>query len=189
MALLLLAEAPQLPSNFEQGTWSTLERAVVSVQRAKPVGTSLEELYQAVESLCIHQYSEKLYQNLYQTCDGHIAELVAGLNQHVAKGPVALLCQMRACWDRHCEQMLLIRSIFLYLDRSIVLAADSSIKRSIFDMGLFQFRQHLEAQPKVIVCTRPYDLKAKCMHAAVVDEDNQDVDIQCVLMIITCMQP
>jgi cullin-4 len=126
-----------------------LERAVVAVQHVTPVDTSLEELYQAVESLCIHQYSEKLYQNLYRTCDRHIAELVAGLNQHVAKGAEALLAQMRVCWAQHCDQMLLIRSIFLYLDRSIVLAADSAVQRSIYDMGLFLFRQHLESQPKV----------------------------------------
>lgn len=49
--------------------------------------------------------------------------------------------------DGRCMQMLTIRSIFLYLDRTYVI---SNIDvRSLFDMGLQLFRMHLEKNPDV----------------------------------------
>ena len=43
--------------------------------------------------------------------------------------------------------MLTIRQIFLYLDRSYVIAASGV--RSLFEMGLQLFRTHLAAHPEV----------------------------------------
>lgn len=40
------AGRPKLPDGFEGGTWEKLKTAVVAVQNAQAVGTSLEELYQ-----------------------------------------------------------------------------------------------------------------------------------------------
>lgn len=40
------AGRPKLPDGFEGGTWDKLKNAVVAVQNAQAVGTSLEELYQ-----------------------------------------------------------------------------------------------------------------------------------------------
>ena len=54
---------------------------------------------------------------------------------------------MNECWQDHCSQMLTIRSIFLYLDRTYVIS-DASVK-SIFDMGLQLFRTHLATHPEV----------------------------------------
>ena len=53
---------------------------------------------------------------------------------------------MAACWEGHCAQMLTIRSIFLYLDRTYVIA-NSGI-RSLFEMGLQLFRSHLGRHPQ-----------------------------------------
>ncbi len=35
------------------------------------------------------------------------------------------LKEMESCWQSHCHQMILIRSIFLYLDRKYVLQTPS----------------------------------------------------------------
>jgi hypothetical protein len=40
------AGRPKLPDGFEGGTWEKLKSAVLAVQNAQSVGTSLEELYQ-----------------------------------------------------------------------------------------------------------------------------------------------
>lgn len=48
---------------------------------------------------------------------------------------------MNDCWQSHCEQMIMIRSIFLYLDRTYVLQNPSI--HSIWDMGLDLFRSHI----------------------------------------------
>lgn len=143
------AEAPQLPANFETGTWETLELAVTAVQHASAVGSSLEELYQAVENLCVHKRSAMLLGKLRSACDHHIAAMLSELSTHVSKDPEPFLAQVSACWSRHCKQMLLIRSIFLYLDRSFVVAQEEAKEKSIYDMGLVQFRRHFEAQPQV----------------------------------------
>lgn len=55
---------PKLPDNFEDDTWEKLQRAVSAVQRKRPIATSREELYRAVEDLCLHKMGSKLYDRL-----------------------------------------------------------------------------------------------------------------------------
>lgn len=50
-------------------------------------------------------------------------------------------------WEDYCSQMMLIRSIFLYLDRTYVMTLPGL--RSLVDTGLVSLRQHLAAHPKV----------------------------------------
>jgi hypothetical protein len=56
-------------------------------------------------------------------------------------------CQVSSMWEDYCSQMLLIRSIFLYLDRTYVMSLPGL--RSLVDTGLLSLRQHLAAHPKV----------------------------------------
>ena len=58
-----------------------------------------------------------------------------------------MLWQVEKTWEDVCAQMLTIRQIFLYLDRSYVIAASGV--RSLFEMGLQLFRTHLAAHPEV----------------------------------------
>lgn len=51
------------------------------------------------------------------------------------------LKKMDECWQSHCQQMIMIRSIFLYLDRTYVL--QNPTVHSIWDMGLDLFRNHI----------------------------------------------
>lgn len=69
------------------------------------------------------------------------------LAKEAAVDAIAFLSQMLKVWRDHCSQMLTIRSIFLYLDRTFVIS--SSTVRSIFDMGLDCFRSHLQSLPEV----------------------------------------
>lgn len=52
---------PKLPENFEDDTWEKLQQAVVAVQTQQPIATSREELYRAVNDLCVHKMGAKLY--------------------------------------------------------------------------------------------------------------------------------
>ena len=56
--------------------------------------------------------------------------------------------QIAACWKDHCEQMLTIRSTFLYLDRTYVISTSGT--RSLFEMGLYAYGQHLAVHPEVM---------------------------------------
>lgn len=52
---------PKLPENFEDNTWDKLQQAVAAVQGKRPIATSREELYRAVEDLCVHKMGSRLY--------------------------------------------------------------------------------------------------------------------------------
>ncbi|XP_064131274.1 cullin-4A isoform X2 [Loxodonta africana] len=54
---------------------------------------------------------------------------------------VLFLKKINTCWQDHCRQMIMIRSIFLFLDRTYVL--QNSMLPSIWDMGLELFRNHI----------------------------------------------
>jgi cullin-4 len=82
-----------------------------------------------------------------QVCDAHIDSQLCALTQQHTMDPVVFLEHMSRCWEDHCDQMLTIRSIFLYLDRTYVISTIDV--RSLFDMGLQLFRGHLAAYPTV----------------------------------------
>ena len=51
-----LRRAPALPEDFQERSWGKLKKAVVAIQTATSIHTSLEELYQAVENLCRYKH-------------------------------------------------------------------------------------------------------------------------------------
>lgn len=83
-----------------------------------------------------------------QICDDHIHAELLRLSQTAAVDSVAFLSQILIVWKDHFNQMLLIRSVFLYLDRLYVGKGQQEL--SLFDMGLSLFRQHLDSLPEVI---------------------------------------
>uniref|UniRef100_UPI0037E76AB4 cullin-4A isoform X1 n=1 Tax=Semicossyphus pulcher TaxID=241346 RepID=UPI0037E76AB4 len=54
---------------------------------------------------------------------------------------------MNRCWQDHCRQTIMIRSIFLFLDRTYVL--QNSLLPSIWDTGLELFRTHIVSDSAV----------------------------------------
>ena len=130
---------------------------------------------QAVEDMCLHKMADRLYNNLQKVtgillcwhaqlwsgscnssitavvwlkvCDVHIASQLQQLADNQTSDCELFLEEMNECWQDHCSQMLTIRSIFLYLDRTYVIS-DAAV-RSIFDMGLSLFRVHLAIHPEV----------------------------------------
>mmetsp|Transcript_1741 Transcript_1741/g.2670 ORF Transcript_1741/g.2670 Transcript_1741/m.2670 type:complete len:801 (+) Transcript_1741:58-2460(+) len=137
---------PKLPENFEEETWEKLKMAVEAVHQKKPVACSQEELYRAAEGLCLHKMAGNLYKRLQTECEEHISFKIRSL---LGKTPdsIVFLGLVENTWQDHCNQMLTIRSIFLYLDRTYVIQT-ANIK-SLWDMGLQLFRRHLGDCPEV----------------------------------------
>ncbi|KAK5608833.1 Cullin-4B [Crenichthys baileyi] len=131
-------EKPKLPENYTQETWQKLKDAVEAIQNSTSIKYNLEELYQAVENLCFHKISAKLYKQLRAVCEDHIKAQI----DHVL-----FLKKIDKCWQDHCRQMIMIRSIFLFLDRTYVL--QNSMLPSIWDMGLELFRFYIISDLKV----------------------------------------
>uniref|UniRef100_A0A8C5ZZG2 Cullin 4A n=1 Tax=Marmota marmota marmota TaxID=9994 RepID=A0A8C5ZZG2_MARMA len=93
-------------------------------------------LLQAVENLCSHKVSATLYKQLRQVCEDHVQHLCTD-----ALDSLVFLKKMDTCWQDHCRQMIMVRGIFLFLDRTYVL--QNSLLPSIWDMGLELFRNHI----------------------------------------------
>ncbi|KAF0884853.1 CUL4A protein, partial [Crocuta crocuta] len=127
-------DRPRLPDNYTQDTWQKLRGAVRAVQSSTSIRYNLEELYQAVENLCSHKVSPTLYKQLRQVCEDH--QICTD-----SLDSVLFLKKINTCWQDHCRQMIMIRSIFLFLDRTYVL--QNSMLPSIWDMGLELFRNHI----------------------------------------------
>lgn len=113
---------------------------MVAIQRSTSIAYSLEELYQAVENMCSHKMDSQLYTKLTTLTETH----VKGNIKHFfgdTMDKLIYLKKMNDCWQSHCQQMIMIRSIFLYLDRTYVL--QNPTVHSIWDMGLDLFRNHI----------------------------------------------
>ncbi|XP_029020214.1 cullin-4B [Betta splendens] len=139
-------EKPKLPENYTQETWQKLKDAVEAIQNSTSIKYNLEELYQAVENLCSHKISAKLYKQLRAVCEDHIKAQIDQFRED-ALDSVLFLKKIDKCWQDHCRQMIMIRSIFLFLDRTYVL--QNSMLPSIWDMGLELFRFYIISDLKV----------------------------------------
>ena len=133
-------EKPKLPDNFQTLTWDKLAESVQAIHTSRSIKSSLEELYQAVENMCFHKMSAALYDQLKQICEHHVkSNITQFLKENM--GYEQFLKKMDNCWQSHCRQMIMIRSIFLFLDRTYVLQTSSVM--SIWDMGLDLFRSNI----------------------------------------------
>ena len=129
---------PTLPENFQEKSVERLRKAVVAIQQATPIDATLEELYQSVENLCSHGMAEKVYQALKALVETYVQDCVQQfLGESLDK--LIFMKKMNDCWSGHCRQMIMIRSIFLFLDRTYVLQHPSVM--SIWELGLDTFRR------------------------------------------------
>ncbi|XP_043818471.1 cullin-4B [Dromiciops gliroides] len=135
-----------MPENYTDETWQKLKEAVEGIQNSTSIMYNLEELYQAVENLCSYRISANLYKQLRQICEEHISSQIHQFQEDSLDG-VLFLKKIDTCWHNHCRQMSMIRSIFLFLDRTYVL--QNSMLPSIWDMGLELFRTHIICDQKV----------------------------------------
>lgn len=112
---------------------------MLAIQQSKPNQYSLEELYQAVENMCNHKMAPVLYQKLHNLTEQHVAH---NIEQFLAESMdrYLFLKKMNETWQAHCHQMIMVRSIFLYLDRTYILQNHIS---SIWDMGLELFGKYI----------------------------------------------
>lgn len=133
-------EKPKLPENYQQQTWDRLRESVDAIHTSRSITLSLEELYQAVENMCSHKMSAVLYDQLRQVCEDHVkSNITQFLVENI--GYEQFLKILDKCWQSHCRQMIMIRSIFLFLDRTYVLQTSSIM--SIWDMSLDLFRNNI----------------------------------------------
>ncbi|KAG7012530.1 Cullin-4 [Cucurbita argyrosperma subsp. argyrosperma] len=146
LVIKLVKAKPTLPANFEEDTWAKLKSAICAIFLKQPNSCDLEKLYQAVNDLCLHKMGGNLYRRIEKECELHIS---AALQSLVGQSPdlVVFLAYVEKCWQDFCDQMLMIRGIALYLDRTYVKQTPNV--SSLWDMGLQLFRKHLSLSSEV----------------------------------------
>ncbi|XP_077976505.1 cullin-4B-like isoform X2 [Styela clava] len=136
---------PRLPQDYEKIAWQKLEEAVSAIHRSSFIRYSLEELYKAVENLCSHKISQTLYDQLKVVCEKHVQRQLDLFSED--SDSEAFLVKLDKQWRDHCQQMVMIRCIFLVLDRTYVL--QNSMIPSLWDLGLELFRMHVMSNGSV----------------------------------------
>ncbi|XP_057545194.1 cullin-4-like [Amaranthus tricolor] len=146
LVIKLVKAKPTLPPNFEEDTWATLKSAINAIFLKQPDSCDLEKLYQAVNDLCLHKMGGSLYQRIEKECEAHVSAVLHSL---VGQSPdlVVFLSLVEKCWQDLCDQLLMIRGIALYLDRTYVKQTPNV--KSLWDMGLQLFHKHLSLCPEV----------------------------------------
>uniref|UniRef100_A0AAX7T2W7 Cullin family profile domain-containing protein n=1 Tax=Astatotilapia calliptera TaxID=8154 RepID=A0AAX7T2W7_ASTCA len=150
MSPLPRAYRPKLAENYTEDTWLKLRDAVGAIQNSTSIKYNLEELYQAVENLCSYKVSPTLYKQLRQVCEDHVQAQIHQFREYpflCSLDNLSFLKRMNRCWQDHCRQTIMIRSIFLFLDRTYVL--QNSLLPSIWDTGLELFRTHIVSDSAV----------------------------------------
>lgn len=148
-----LRSRTSLPEDFRDANWRQLCEAIDAIKKEVPVSTSLEQLYRSVEDVCVQGHAEWLYAQLQERCQGHASSVLSSLSEVVQgyqeqMGDTAyseqMLDQVGGLWDVYCSQLMLIRHIFLYLDRTHLLM--KSEHRSVFEMGLRYFKEYMNTE-------------------------------------------
>nr|AAI65630.1 Cul4a protein [Danio rerio] len=139
-------DRPKLTDAYTEDTWLKLRDAVSAIQNSTSIQYNLEELYQAVENLCSYKVSPMLYKQLRQVCEEHVQAQIHQFREE-SLDSLSFLKRMNRCWQDHCRQTIMIRSIFLFLDRTYVL--QNSLLPSIWDTGLELFRTHIVSDAAV----------------------------------------
>lgn len=87
-----------------------------------------------------------LYKRIEKECEAHISTTLQSL---VGKSEdlVVFLSLVEKTWQDFCDQLLMIRGIALYLDRTYV--KQTTNVKSLWDMGLQLFRKHLSIASEV----------------------------------------
>ncbi|KAL1304406.1 hypothetical protein AAFC00_003404 [Neodothiora populina] len=122
---------------FDQ-TWKQLDAALTTILSNEPLNFSMEDMYRGVENLCRQGRARDVYQKLAQTCSSHINDTVrTALLSKARQSNVETLQDVLVAWSSWNAQVITIRCIFYYMDRSYLL---QSSKSSLQDIAVNMFR-------------------------------------------------
>jgi cullin 4 len=134
------------PPDFVEKTLRLLRDATIAIYQSSRTNAGLEALYRAVDDLCTFKFGAKLYEQLMGDIQTHSLGLRTQLVEATrALSDLDMLPSLHRLWLSYFEQNLLIRSIFLCLDRKFVM--QSSELRLIWDECLRLFRANVLADP------------------------------------------
>jgi cullin-4 len=132
--------------------WGQLEAALALIFKDVQEGFSKEDLYRGVENVCRQGGASTLYTRLDNRCRQHVEmDMRDVLVKRAGTAHVDVLSAVMAEWARWKAQMVVIRSIYFFLDRSYLL---SSSKTNLTDLTPKLFREivfnHGSLKPHIV---------------------------------------
>lgn len=134
--------------------WLKLETDTKVVLNGGQTDLCIEELYRLCEFLCHEWKYQTLYTNLQQLVEDYIKvelkQLLASLTYDTNNKSLDSLQQLSLIsgyWKSYCKKLLMIRCIYLYLDRTYLLRSQQH--KTIWDMGLQLFKEIIIENGKI----------------------------------------
>ncbi|KAJ1753848.1 hypothetical protein LPJ79_000135 [Coemansia sp. RSA 1821] len=131
-----LKALPTLPSSYKDDTLSRLRNAVNAILGNQPTTQGLEELYRDCEAMCLHKFASSIYEMLQQEFEAYAHKQLSQIDK-----AQQVLEQTQQFWESYTRQLHMIRSVFMYLDRTYTLQTTNVA--SLWAMGLSVVRQYL----------------------------------------------
>ena len=121
--------------------WGQVDEALAIIFKDGHDGFSKEDLYRGVENVCRQGGASTMYSRLESRCRTHVErDMRDRLLEKSDLENTSILRAVLAEWNRWAEQMLTIRAIFFFMDRSYLL---SSSKPTLEQFAPQIFRQYV----------------------------------------------
>ncbi|CAZ84058.1 unnamed protein product [Tuber melanosporum] len=131
------------PDVYFNQTWGSLEAALAAIFGSRKISASLEELYRGTENICRADRAGELYIRLKACCATYVGDyLKDSIIACNSWKDDAVKCVVSA-WEKWNAQLGMIRSVFLYLDRSYLLNNANPSLQPVEPTGLELFRHHI----------------------------------------------
>lgn len=132
--------------------WGQLDEALASIFKDGQDGFSKEDLYRGVENVCRQGGASTLFSRLENRCRTHVErDMLGPLLEKAGSDNVSVLKAVLGEWARWKDQMVTIRAIFFFMDRSYLL---SSSKPTLTELTPLLFREiifsHSSLKPKIV---------------------------------------
>jgi cullin 4 len=109
---------------YSEKVWGQLDAALAVIFKGGQDGFSREDLYRGVENVCRQGGASPLFSRLESRCRQHVErDMKDPLLDRVNLDNVAVLKAVLAEWAKWKEQIITIRAIFFFLDRSYLLSS------------------------------------------------------------------
>lgn len=142
----------QMDASVARSTFASLASAMDEIHNRNASTLSFEELYRNAYNLVLHKHGALLYDGVRDRLAHHLrasgGRLVRLAREGDALDPSAasgggsqryrLLEETVAAWREHRVTMVMVRDIFMYMDRTYV---PQNRKRPVYDLGLHLFRR------------------------------------------------
>ncbi|OQV20790.1 Cullin-3-B [Hypsibius exemplaris] len=121
---------------YATNTWNLLRAAVEDILQKKSTTLSFEELYQHAYGMHLHKQGDLLQQNLQNVIMDHLSSRVR--NDLLKAVETNFLQGLKQVWEDFSAGMLIIRDVFMYMDRKV--ESQTNDQPSVYTMGLILFR-------------------------------------------------